>query len=543
MVQSIGITKDNVDVWKEFLKNSVKFVEMYRSLLDTYVLDFFTEDLWNHIKPGWREVLIELTPSQLADFLCDNALRQEKVWPLSLQALRASAFAYTLPRKSVTTDASFKAYLRRHRNRHVSESEYSSCATNFKQGSFCSHGSNSDTPKLDVVNDNYETNLSTNHPLQETAVVSWEEAFSELNPKTGQHKLLQHVFRRHLKPKKQHEVARLAYIAGNVARCACDSLMVDVGSGQGHLSRFLAYGHNVRVLCLEAQDEFIRGAKKFDNQLKETVDKMHRKYENLPPLPPPPRHTHCHLEPNMDPQVFREVVTSAWPELESCGFEHGLLGLHTCGDLGPTLLRIFANSPACHGVVSVGCCYMKLTVNDTGISYPGYPMSKFVQSLKGNHLSYEAREVACHAIEMYSERLHLGADNLKVHCYRAALEDIIVKHWPEHRHAGLRSVNHAHKMEFAEYAEAAVSRLKDVSLNKEDLNSEKTKENLGRWMQVVVYYSLRLLLAPVVESVILLDRLIFLYEEGIEGILLPAFDPLLSPRNHVLVAIKNKEVL
>lgn len=77
----------------------------------------------------------------------------------------------------------------------------------------------------------------------------------------GQHKLLQHVFRRHLKPKKQHEIARLALIAGQVAQGACDGVMIDVGSGQGHLSRLLAYGHNVRVVCLEAQDEFINGAK------------------------------------------------------------------------------------------------------------------------------------------------------------------------------------------------------------------------------------------------------------------------------------------
>lgn len=77
----------------------------------------------------------------------------------------------------------------------------------------------------------------------------------------GQHKLLQHVFRRHLKPKKQHEVARLSLVAGYVARTTCDGVMVDVGSGQGHLSRLLAYGHDVRVVCLEAQDEFIRGAK------------------------------------------------------------------------------------------------------------------------------------------------------------------------------------------------------------------------------------------------------------------------------------------
>lgn len=77
----------------------------------------------------------------------------------------------------------------------------------------------------------------------------------------GQHKLLQHVFRRHLKPKKQHEVARLSLVAGLVARTTCDGVMVDVGSGQGHLSRLLAYGHDVRVVCLEAQDEFIMGAK------------------------------------------------------------------------------------------------------------------------------------------------------------------------------------------------------------------------------------------------------------------------------------------
>lgn len=41
-------------------------------------------------------------------------------------------------------------------------------------------------------------------------------------------------------------------------------------------------------------------------------------------------------------------------------------------------------------------------------------MSEFVHSLPGNVLSYEAREVACHAIEMYTNRLQLGADNLKV---------------------------------------------------------------------------------------------------------------------------------
>ena len=38
-----------------------------------------------------------------------------------------------------------------------------------------------------------------------------------------------------------------------------------------------------------------------------------------------------------------------------------LVGLHTCGDLAPTLLRVFAESATVVGVVSVGCCFMKLS--------------------------------------------------------------------------------------------------------------------------------------------------------------------------------------
>ena len=56
-------------------------------------------------------------------------------------------------------------------------------------------------------------------------------------------------------------------------------------------------------------------------------------------------------------------MTDAWPELDRRG-TCGLLGLHTCGDLAPTLLRIFSTLPNCSGVVSVGCCYMKLTVDE-----------------------------------------------------------------------------------------------------------------------------------------------------------------------------------
>ena len=119
-----------------------------------------------------------------------------------------------------------------------------------------------------------------------------------------------------------------------------------------------------------------------------------------------------------------------------------LVGLHTCGDLGPTMLSYFAQSRHVIGLASVGCCYMKITCSSSdrncdperkgkvqrenghsspsidrplcqaaassapNPTLPGYPLSLFVTSLlPSSFLSFEAREVACHAVEAYSQRV------------------------------------------------------------------------------------------------------------------------------------------
>lgn len=55
------------------------------------------------------------------------------------------------------------------------------------------------------------------------------------------------------------------------------------------------------------------------------------------------------------------------------------------------------------------------------------------------------------------------------------------------------------------------------------------------------YWTLRAALGPVLETLLLLDRLLFLQEQGnvcIQAVMLPLFDPVLSPRNVALVAEK-----
>lgn len=144
----------------------------------------------------------------------------------------------------------------------------------------------------------------------------------------------------------------------------------------------------------------------------------------------------------------------------------------------------------------------------------GYPISKYclIQKPVATHLSYEAREIACHAIEQYAKRLAAANfEYLRIHSYRAAIEKIICQHWPERKHSGLKSVKQLGT--FEAYCKEAVSHL-GIDIPAKDIQSNDSNINLKNWKQVVLFYSLRLMFAPLIESVILYDRTLFLLEHG-----------------------------
>ena len=53
-----------------------------------------------------------------------------------------------------------------------------------------------------------------------------------------------------------------------------------------------------------------------------------------------------------------------------------------------------------------------------------------------------------------------------------------------------------------------------------DLNAD---DLLGRWKDVIMFYCLRLLLGPVIETLLLLDRLLYLRERGRFSFVSPTF--------------------
>lgn len=166
---------------------------------------------------------------------------------------------------------------------------------------------------------------------------------------------------------------------------------------------------------------------------------------------------------------------------------------------------------------------MKLTCQSRNEQYEGkakecdflgYPLSDFLRrdATISSHVGYESREIACHAIEKYAERLHSkNYDDLRVHSFRAEIERIIQKHWPEKKHLGLKNMKTL--TTFAEYCRQAVEHM-DITIPSHEINSPETRNHLTNWKNVVIFYTLRLMLAPLVESLILYDRLLSLLENG-----------------------------
>ncbi|KAJ2948205.1 hypothetical protein O0L34_g10015 [Tuta absoluta] len=334
------------------------------------------------------------------------------------------------------------------------------------------------------------------------------------------HPKLKNLFLKHVKLKKRHEISLMAEVVNETALKSRCNAVIDFGSGLGHLVRMLAYKYELYAAGIEGQNQLTEEARKLDKELEYTVSK-HLSNEAMTKL-----HQPIHF--NMTLTSHDQLYNLDLPETMS---NFGLIGLHPCGDLGPFLLDHFVKNEKVKFICLVGCCFMKLTE-------AGYPMSDYVKSLDCE-LSFVSREISCHAIEVYCDRLKKGNyKDLKIHAYRAALERILVEHDPKFKHAPVRSIKHSDGMDFRKYCEQAIERINITLPNDTEIWS-RGEADLKQWRRVVIVYSLRLALAPLVETVVLLDRVICILEHGLSCEIHPVFDPKLSPRNHIIVATRS----
>lgn len=478
--------QNNVDSVKKQLRDCLQLLEHYEWLINSFVLDFFIDSHWKYLPSSYKDILTNITPNELADWLDHKTEpKYKEPWPLSLMALKQAIRYLSLNRSPVENLSTVQSFLQ------------------------------------------VGQNNANSH--------SWEFEPELLSESGGQHTSLKHVFRKHVKPKKQYEMCRLAKVASNISDIMGIDKVLDIGSGVGHLSRYLCYNNKLQVACVDGNDQLTNSAKKFDEQLELTVDKMLKRGDTSLELPRAPVHVTAHIAPDMDLDSFHQILANKFSISTSESLKYGIIGLHTCGDLGPVLLRMFTQDSGAVMLNSVGCCYMKIQEN--------FPMSSYVKSQDWHKLTYTSTELACHALEMYTDRLRTEQeDKLKVHCYRAMLEKLLVDRDKKLRHCILKTVARAHEMSFLDYVKKATTNLvlngSLEAFTEEDLSDPKISAQIEQWWEVVTFYTLRLAMAPIIETVILLDRCLFLYENRLDSLMLPLFDPLLSPRNQVILAVK-----
>ncbi|XP_058719314.1 probable methyltransferase-like protein 25 isoform X2 [Poecile atricapillus] len=251
-------------------------------------------------------------------------------------------------------------------------------------------------------------------------------------------------------------------------------------------------------------------------------------------------------------------------DLEDCM----VVGLHTCGDLAANTLRIFTAKPEIKAVCSVGCCYHLLSEQfenqeECQDQVWGFPMCQYLKD-KGWCCGRNARMSAC----------LLPTESL---FYRAVLQVIIEEIYgvtKSDRHVGK---TFSKSSSFVDYVRRS---LKKLELDDSKLYLEMNKraavlhrpnvcfvsgsgQKLMPWDEyklpdscIMDYYEkykhrmneleafnmLKVVLAPCIEVLILLDRLCYLKEQ--ENIawsgLVKLFDPVKSPRCYAVIALKNQ---
>lgn len=93
---------------------------------------------------------------------------------------------------------------------------------------------------------------------------------------------------------------------------------------------------------------------------------------------------------------------------------------------------------------------MVIAIPNSSCLEDSFPLSSYCKKNKF-WLNYNDREIACHAIDMYIDKLQLGQHHeLKIHTYRAALEQIIITQWPQLRHSHLNNIKYREGLSFEE---------------------------------------------------------------------------------------------
>lgn len=196
-----------------------------------------------------------------------------------------------------------------------------------------------------------------------------------------------------MKPKKRHEVGLLANLIYRVALShGCKSIL-DLGCGQGYLMQVLAFYYKLDVLGVDSSAAQTKGALKRAMHAQAHLTRYIWKHKHLDAskidLSPVFLTMICPIDTNIKISNLQKIASSdalmepkavekkykkpnepkpfRKPAVHPLLSEQGviLVGLHTCGDLAPSTLKLFHESDVVKAMINVGCCYNLMTDHQT----------------------------------------------------------------------------------------------------------------------------------------------------------------------------------
>ncbi|KAM6896532.1 putative methyltransferase-like protein 25 isoform 3-T3 [Lycodopsis pacificus] len=198
-----------------------------------------------------------------------------------------------------------------------------------------------------------------------------------------------------------------------------------------------------------------------------------------------------------------------------------MVGLHTCGDLAPSTLRMFAAKPELAAVCSVGCCYHLLSEEfepaagqECSRGVCGFPLSRYLRD-RSWFCGRNARMSACLALERVSHGQGIQMESL---FYRAVLHVILRDHYGCFKSEKRVGNVYSKANSFVDYVRRALRRLEldESKLSDDDVQDyhDTYRPRMG-------------------------EMHAFNMEELSFSALVQLFDPLLSPRCYAVVGLKS----
>ncbi|CAM9215570.1 unnamed protein product, partial [Lampetra planeri] len=193
-----------------------------------------------------------------------------------------------------------------------------------------------------------------------------------------------------------------------------------------------------------------------------------------------------------------------------------MVGLHTCGDLAPSTLRMFVAKAELAAVCSVGCCYHQLSeeFDPAGQEDPngvfGFPLSRYLRQ-HAWFCGRNARMSACLALERVSQGQGIPMESL---FYRAVLHVILRDHYSCFKSEKRVGNVYSKASSFVDYVRRALRRLELDESKLSDGDIQRYHDEYGpRRDEMHAFNMLKVTLAPCIEGLILLDRLCYLKEQ------------------------------